>query len=202
MTQKKQTGTAFENSRELLQLFIDGVSDYAICTLAPDGTVLTWNSGAKLLIQYEDDEIMGQSHSLFYPEEDRAAGKPARLLREAEAKGRVEDQGWRVKKDGSRFWADVVITALRDDSGRLRGFGKVTRNLTERKRAEEALIVVQHDLEQRVEQRTADLRRTNEALQEKIVELEKFADAVVGRELRMIELEKEVERLRSQNPSR
>src|SRR3954451_9643104 len=116
--------------------FIDGVSDYAIFVLDPEGRVATWNSGAERIKGYRADEIIGQSLVRFYPPEDVVAGKPQRLLAEATAEGRVEDEGWRVRKDGGRFWADVVISAIRDDSGRLTGFTKVTRDLTDRHAAE------------------------------------------------------------------
>jgi PAS domain S-box-containing protein len=118
---------------------IETVRDYAIFMLDPGGRVMTWNEGAAAIKGYLPGEIIGQSLQRFYPPEDVAAGKPQRLLAEAAAAGRVEDQGWRVRKDGRRFWADVVITALRDDDGRLTGFTKVTRDLTERHQADEQL---------------------------------------------------------------
>jgi PAS domain S-box-containing protein len=123
----------------MFRLMVAGVVDYAIFALDPEGRVTTWNEGARRLKQYEEHEILGRHFSTFYPAEEVAAGRPERLLREAIRLGRVEDEGWRVRRDGSRFWADVVITALRDEEGELRGFTKVTRDLTERRRAEEAL---------------------------------------------------------------
>jgi PAS domain S-box-containing protein len=116
--------------------FIDGVRDYAIFVLDPEGHVASWNSGAERIKGYRADEIIGHSLARFYPPEDVAAGKPQRLLAQAAAEGRVEDEGWRVRKDGRRFWADVVISAIRDDSGRLTGFTKVTRDLTDRHAAD------------------------------------------------------------------
>src|SRR5918911_324728 len=121
----------------LFRLLVDRVVDYAIFLLTPDGHVASWNKGAERLKGYRAAEIIGHSFERFYPPEARAAGRPARLLAIARAEGRVEDEGWRVRKDGTRFWADVVITALRDDSGQLVGFAKVTRDLTERRQAEE-----------------------------------------------------------------
>jgi PAS domain S-box-containing protein len=115
------------------------VRDYAIFALDPDGNVLTWNLGAKSFKGYEASEIIGRHFSTFYPDEDRASRKPEKELEIAAAFGRVEDEGWRIRKDGSRFWANVVITALRDESGELVGFAKVTRDLSERRAAEEAL---------------------------------------------------------------
>jgi PAS domain S-box-containing protein len=120
-----------------LRLLVENVLDYAILLLDLKGHVLTWNKGAERLKGYARDEIIGRHFSIFYPPDDVAAGKPARELQIAEEKGRFEDENWRVRKDGTRFWANVVITALRDETGTLRGFGKVTRDFTIRKRAEE-----------------------------------------------------------------
>ncbi len=114
------------------------VEDYAIFLLDPTGHILTWNRGAERIKGWTADEIIGMHFSIFYPEEDKA--KPEMELRGATATGRWEDEAWRVRKDGSRFWANVVITALRDETGTLRGFAKVTRDLTERKRGEERLV--------------------------------------------------------------
>ncbi len=119
--------------------FVQEVKDYSIFMLDPEGRVLTWNEGARATKGYTAAEIVGQSYTRFYLEEDRARGKPQALLRKAIAEGRVEDEGWRVRKDGSRFWADVVITAIHQEDGRLRGFVKVTRDLTERRQADELL---------------------------------------------------------------
>jgi PAS domain S-box-containing protein len=118
---------------------IGSVQDYAIFLLDPRGHVLTWNEGARLSKGYEAEEIVGRSFTCFYTEEDRAAGEPARLLRLAEEHGRTESEGYRIRKDGTRFWADVVITRLRDRAGGLAGFIKVTRDLTERKAREDAI---------------------------------------------------------------
>jgi PAS domain S-box-containing protein len=120
-----------------IRLLVENVLDYAIGLLDLEGHVLTWNKGAERLKGYAPHEIIGRHFSIFYPPEDIEAGKPARELQEAEENGRTEDENWRVRKDGTRFWANVVITALRDKTGRLRGFGTVTRDFTNRKRAEE-----------------------------------------------------------------
>jgi diguanylate cyclase (GGDEF)-like protein/PAS domain S-box-containing protein len=126
-------------SAELLGLLIAETTDYAILLLDADGNVATWNPGAERFKGYRAEEIVGRHFSAFYPPEDIAAGKPARELEIAAAEGRLEDEGWRIRKDGSRFWANVVITALRDTDGRLLGFGKVTRDLTERRLSELAV---------------------------------------------------------------
>ena len=119
----------------LYRLLIDRVQDYAIFALDEDGYILTWNAGAERLKGYKPGEIIGRHFSVFYPPEDVAADKPAHELELAIATGSAEDDGWRVRKDGTRFWANVLITALRDDTGKLRGFAKVTRDLTERRAA-------------------------------------------------------------------
>ncbi|HEX7672318.1 MAG TPA: ATP-binding protein [Polyangiaceae bacterium] len=118
------------------RLLVESVVDYAIFMLDTEGRVATWNLGAAKIKGYTADEIVGQHFSKFYPVEDVAAGKPDLELEVATRLGRVEDEGWRIRKDGSRFWANVVITALRDEAHNLRGFGKVTRDLTERREAE------------------------------------------------------------------
>jgi PAS domain S-box-containing protein len=119
----------------LYRLLVESARDYAIFALDPSGRILTWNIGAERIKGYTRDEIVGQHFSVFYPPEDIAAGKPARELDEAIRDGRVEDEGWRVRKDGSMFWADVVITTLRDESGAVVGFAKITRDLTDRRNA-------------------------------------------------------------------
>lgn len=115
------------------------VKDYAIFMLDPHGRVSTWNAGAERIKGYKSDEILGEHFSRFYTQEDIELGKPDSELKVAAFEGRLEDEGWRVRKDGSRFWANVVITAIRDKNGELLGFSKVTRDFTERKNAEEAL---------------------------------------------------------------
>jgi PAS domain S-box-containing protein len=116
---------------------VESVKDYAIFMLDPDGKVATWNTGAMQIKGYLREEIIGRPISVFYSADDNAAQKPQRELEIAEKLGRIEDEGWRVRKDGSMFWANVVITAVRDSAGRLLGFAKVTRDMSERKRLEE-----------------------------------------------------------------
>ena len=114
-------------------------SDYALYMLDPDGRVTNWNTGAEAIKGYKADEIVGQHFSRFYTEEDRAAGEPARALATALAEGKYENEAWRVRKDGTRFWANVVIDPIHDEQGRLIGFAKITRDITERRRAQEEL---------------------------------------------------------------
>jgi PAS domain S-box-containing protein len=124
-------------SEDGLRLLIEGVTDYAIFILDPTGHIASWNAGAERIKGYTEAEILGKHFSIFYLDEEKRRGKPAYELAVASVEGRFEDEGWRVRKDGTRFWANVVITALRDADGRLVAFGKVTRDLTERKRREE-----------------------------------------------------------------
>jgi PAS domain S-box-containing protein len=126
-------------SEERLQLMTNSVKDYAIIMLDPRGHVVTWNDGAQRLKGYAEAEIVGQSIERFYSPEDVAAGTPARLLKLAAAEGRSEDEGWRVRKDGTRYYADMVLTAMRDPADVLVGFAKITRDVTERKQTEAAL---------------------------------------------------------------
>ena len=121
------------------RLLVENVKDYAIVLLDPQGYVVTWNEGAQRIKGYSAAEIIGKNFSIFYTKEDIAQGKTEKELSIAAKEGRYEDESWRIRKDGSRFWANVILTALRDDRGVLRGFGKLTRDLTERKQAEEAL---------------------------------------------------------------
>ncbi|MDB5958984.1 MAG: hybrid sensor histidine kinase/response regulator [Massilia sp.] len=124
---------------ERLLLFVAGVTDYAIYMLSPDGIVNSWNAGARRFKGYRADEIIGRHFSVFYSDTDRAGGVPQRNLRTAVTEGKFEDEGWRMRKDGSRFWASVVIDAIHDDAGRLQGFAKITRDITDKKLAAEQL---------------------------------------------------------------
>src|SRR6187549_224325 len=126
-------------TQSLADLLVQNVTDYAIYMLDPTGIVISWNAGAERFKGYRADEIIGEHFSRFYTDEDRATGLPARALAVALQEGRFEAEGWRVRKDGSRFWANVVIDPIHDDSGRHVGFAKITRDLTERKLAAEAL---------------------------------------------------------------
>ena len=126
-------------ANDRVRLLVDSVLDYGIFMLDPDGRIVTWNLGAERLKGYSASEVIGQHFSIFYPEEARARRCPDEELRRAAVDGRYEEEGWRLRKDGSRFWASVVITALHDESGAIAGYGKVTRDLTERREYLEAL---------------------------------------------------------------
>jgi PAS domain S-box-containing protein len=137
LTERRRAEEDLRKSEERLRLLINSVQDYAIFVLDPTGHVSTWNPGAERLKGYSSQDIIGQHFSRFYPEEDIRAGKCEHELREAARIGRFEDEGWRIRKDGSRFWANVVITAIREQEGALVGFAKITRDLSERKLHEE-----------------------------------------------------------------
>jgi PAS domain S-box-containing protein len=124
-------------SDEQYRLIVQSIRDYAVFMLSPEGLILSWNEGARRIKGYEAPEILGRSFEIFYPQEAVADGFPKRELKEAARVGRFEDEGWRIRKDGSRFWANVVITAIRNSEGKLVGFAKVTRDLTARRQSEE-----------------------------------------------------------------
>jgi PAS domain S-box-containing protein len=124
-------------ARNLFRTLVESIDEYAIFMLEPDGRVASWNAGAERIKGYTEDEIIGQHFSRFYTDEDVEHGKPEASLRVAAERGKFEDEGWRVRKDGTLFWASVVLTPIRED-GELVGFAKVTRDLTERRRADEA----------------------------------------------------------------
>ncbi len=139
LSERRKAEAALRESEERFRLLVQGVTDYAIYMLDPDGYVSSWNAGAQRFKGYSADEIIGQHFSRFYPEADREAGVPQTALATAASEGRFEAEGWRLRKDGTRFWANVVIDPIHDDDGVLRGFTKITRDLTERKHAQEAL---------------------------------------------------------------
>ncbi len=140
VTERRQIQEALRLSEERFRRLVAEVKDYAIFMLDPEGKVKTWNEGAERIKGYRADEIIGRDFSCFYSSEDIERGKPEEQLKIAAREGRSEDDGWRIRKDGSRFWASVVITALHDPDGKLLGFSKVTRDITERKRIREAFI--------------------------------------------------------------
>ncbi|MBH2000346.1 MAG: PAS domain S-box protein [Sphingomonadaceae bacterium] len=139
LTERRATQEALRASEERFRLLVESIIDYAIYMLDPVGTVTSWNRGAERFKGYKAHEILGENFSRFYSDEDRIAGLPSRALHTAEREGRFEAEGWRIRKDGSRFWANVVIDPIRDAQGVLQGFAKITRDLTERREAERAL---------------------------------------------------------------
>jgi PAS domain S-box-containing protein len=139
ITQRKRAAVVLHESEERFRLIVEGAQDYALFMVSLDGRVASWNVGAERIKGYTADEIIGQNFTCFYTPEDAARGWPAHLLATAAADGYVEDAGWRVRKDGTRFWASVVLTAMRDVSGKLRGFSNLTHDMSEHKRAEAAL---------------------------------------------------------------
>jgi PAS domain S-box-containing protein len=144
MPELRPIQTVSDNDR--YRLLIDAIADYAIYMLDVEGYVASWNPGAQRFKGYKAEEILGEHFSRFYTAEDRAAGLPARVLRTAATEGRFESEGWRVRKDGSRFWAHVIVDAIRDEYGNLIGFAKITRDLTERREAAQALAQAKEEL--------------------------------------------------------
>jgi PAS domain S-box-containing protein len=140
LTLRREAENALRQSEERLRLMIESVKDYAIFMLDTEGRVVSWNAGAERVNGYAAAEIIGEHVSRFYPPEDVAAGRPQIELETATATGRFEEEAWRLRKDGSRFWSNIVLSAVRDDRGQLVGFAKVTRDMTDRKRAQEAMV--------------------------------------------------------------
>jgi PAS domain S-box-containing protein len=139
LTERKKTQDALRESEERFRLLVQGVTDYAIYMLDPQGHVTNWNAGAQRIKGYNESEIIGRHFSQFYTEPDRVTELPRRALETAAREGKFEAEGWRLRKDGTRFWASVVIDPIRNDRGELIGFAKITRDITERRKAQEAL---------------------------------------------------------------
>jgi PAS domain S-box-containing protein len=159
LTERRQAQEKLRQSEERYRRLVESVEDYAIYLLDPDGHVLTWNTGAERIKGYTAGEIVGRHFSVFYPPEDVAQGKPERGLRLATTEGRFEDESWRLRKDGSRFCAHVVLTALYDPEGNLSGFAKVTHDLTKRLRAEEQARQLDREQAARAEAEAASRRK-------------------------------------------
>jgi PAS domain S-box-containing protein len=174
VTDHKHTGQALLDSEERLRQLIEGVREYAIFQLDPSGRVVSWNAGAERLKGYRAEEILGRHLSVFYDPKDVEDGRPERNLAEAAREGESKDEGWRIRKDGSRFWASIVITALKGPEGSERGFIKITRDMTERRARETTLEEAKEKLELRVEQRAAVLEKVNLELRQEIAERERI----------------------------
>ena len=168
---EKHTESRLRHDDEVFRLLVESVRDYAIFLLDPEGRVATWNEGAERIKGYKADEIIGQHFSRFYPQEARDSKWPDRELAMAAREGRFVDEGMRVRKDGSTFWAYVVITALRTPSGELRAFSKVTRDLTERRILEERTQQLNRELRRRV----LELTESQRQVQSRTLELQKLS---------------------------
>ena len=174
LSERRRTEEQVRESEERFRLLIENTLDYAIFMLDPDGYIVSWNQGAERIKGYTSAEIVGRHFSTFYPSEAVASGWPAHELKEAARVGRFEDEGWRIRKDGTRFWANVIITALRNSDGSLRGFAKITRDISIRKAHEERIQSLTRELEARV----AELVKTNRELAQKSAENESFVYSV------------------------
>ncbi len=173
VTDRKIAERTLQESEERYRLLVQGVQEYAIFQLDPTGHVVSWNAGAERLKGYTAEEIIGKHFSIFYPSEDQLDEKPQHILARATQQGQSEDEGWRIRKNASRFWASVVVTALRDSAGTLLGFAKLTRDTTKTREKEQALTKAKELLELRIEQRTAVLTRVNQELRTEIAERER-----------------------------
>jgi PAS domain S-box-containing protein len=174
LTERRLAEQDLRASEERFRLIVENTLDYGLFMLHPDGRVASWNAGAQRITGYTADEIIGRHFSIFYIDEANARQWPQFELREAARVGRFEDEGWRVRKDGTKFWANVVITALRSPDGELRGFGKITRDVSERKAHQERIENLTRELERRV----TELAATNRELMQKTSENESFVYSV------------------------
>jgi PAS domain S-box-containing protein len=159
---------AVKRSEESFHLLVQSVKDYAIIMLDPKGNILTWNEGAERLKGYRSEEIIGKNYEVFFTPEDKERSRPKLQLEIAAKTGQAEDEGWLVRKDCWAFWANTVITALRDEQGEVYGFAKITRDMTERREREESIRMLNEHLEARIQERTGELVRLNEALQSEV----------------------------------
>jgi PAS domain S-box-containing protein len=191
LTARRQAEDALRSSEQQFRLLVQSVKDYAILMLDPEGRVVSWNEGAQRIKGYTAEEIVGRSFEVFYPAKALASGFPAHELETAARDGRFEDENWRIRKDGSRFWANVVITALRDSHGQLIGFSKMTRDLTGRRKTEQqarALAAEQAahaealkrnqellDLNSRLQAALSEAENARKAMEEAYRELDQFA---------------------------
>jgi PAS domain S-box-containing protein len=193
------SGRAMGRYLELLSRLIDGTVDYAVFLMDPDGRVRTWNAGAEHLLGYRSEEVLGQPFSIFFLPEEIQQGIPRKELDQAAAESRAADDRWAVRKDGSRIWICGVTIALRDSA--MQGFGKIMRDHTPMKLAQEQIEQLNEDLRQKIrdyERAMDELSKSQATLQETVGQLERFEEVVVGREIKMASLEKEVAKLRKE----
>jgi PAS domain S-box-containing protein len=176
-----QAASPLSLSQEPFRLFVETVRDYGLFMLDREGRIATWNVGAQRIKGYSEAEVIGRHFSLFYPPEDVAAGKPEWELEIAEREGKYEEQGWRLRKDGSAFYAHVVITALFDGGGQLVGFGKVTRDVTEPRRAEERQRLLLDELNHRVKNTLATVQSIAAGTAREAESIEAFRKSFNGR---------------------
>ena len=174
LSERRRADQELRESEERLRLIIESTVDYAIFMLDPQGCVASWNAGAERIQGYRAEEIVGKHFSVFYPQEVVQSGWPQEELARAAAAGRFEDEGWRIRKDGTRYWANVIISALRGSDGELRGFAKVSRDVSQRKRNEQRIEQLTRELEARV----TELARSNRELAQQSSENESFVFSV------------------------
>ena len=181
LTERRRSEIALRRSEERFRPMAEAVQDYAIFMLDPEGHVSTWNTGAERINGYKAAEIIGRHFSCFYPEEDIRAGKPGYELEAAVKQGRLEDEGWRRRKDGSTFWANVIITPVRDDADKLIGFAKVTRDVTERMHKEQSLRdLTSHLLQMQDEERRRIGRDLHDTLGQCVTAMKISLDTVAS----------------------
>jgi len=178
ISHRKEAESQLRESEERFRIMLEGVKDYAIFMLDAKGNVLNWNAGAELIKGYRPEEIIGRHFSCFYPDKERESGRPDEELGIAQTEGRFEVEGWRVRKDGKRFWADVLITALYDRDGNLRGFSKVVRDITARKRSEEEIKALNENLSARASELEAFNYMVSHDLRKPLTHINAFCQLV------------------------
>lgn len=183
LTERKEYEEKLKRSEERFRRMFEGIKDYAMIMLDENGHVASWNEGARRINGYEAKEILGKYFCVFYDAQDVQMGKCEYELKEAAETGRFEDEGWRIRKDGTKFWASVLITSIRNEEGKVIGFSKVTRDITDKKRANDLLKMAYSNLEKRVEERTNELIHANKELQEAINTRDEFM-SIASHELR------------------
>ena len=165
LTERKRVEENLRRSEEQLRLLVEGVQDYALCLLDAEGRVISWNSASERIEGYRPEELVGRHFSLIFNGQDQEQGRPRKAIETAATQGHFEDEFWLVRKDGSGYWANVVLSPVRAEDGRLIGFTQVIRNITERKRSQDEVRRWNAELEERVKQRTEQLEAANKELE-------------------------------------